>query len=76
MAIKPGIVWVEKKCGVRYFTEFRQIAKGKHRGMIEVTLPAQPTRRILVDPTAIRRYPVIEVTDETPTPPLPTISDH
>ena len=58
MPTKAGLVWIEKKGSVRYFTEFRQIIKGKHRGMVEVTLPATPSRKLLVEQSAIRRYPV------------------
>lgn len=55
---KPGWVWYEKKGNFRPFTEFRQIAKGKNKGKVEVLLPATPARRVLVDPTSIRSYPV------------------
>jgi hypothetical protein len=57
--IRPGWVWVPGDKGkFRPFTEFRQIIKGKHRGMVEVTLPATPARKVLVEASAIRRYPV------------------
>ena len=58
MSQKNGWVWIEKKGGFRPFLEFRQIIKGKHRGMVEVTLPATPARKVLVEASAIRRYPV------------------
>ena len=58
MAIKPGLCWVENKNGFRPFVDFRQIIKGRNRGMIEVTLPATPRRKALVDPGSIKRYPV------------------
>lgn len=56
---KVGWVWVPGDRGkFRPFTEFRQIQKGKHRGMVEVTLPATKARKVLVEPGAIRSYPV------------------
>lgn len=56
---RPGWVWIEKPKGqFKPFTEFRQIQKGKNRGKVEVTLPATPARRVLVDPGSIRSYPV------------------
>lgn len=56
--IRPGWVWYEKKGSFRPFTEFRQIAKGRNKGKVEVTLPATPARKVLVDPASIRSYPV------------------
>ena len=55
--LRPGWVWYEKKGSFRPFTEFRQIIKGKNKGKIEVTLPATPSRKVLVDPASIRSYP-------------------
>jgi hypothetical protein len=56
---KTGWVWIEHPKGqFKPFTEFRQIAKGKNRGKVEVTLPATPARKVLVDPASIRSYPV------------------
>jgi len=63
MAIKPGLCWVEKKSGFRPFVDFRQIIKGRDKGKIEVTLPANPSRKVLVDPGAIKRYPVLTKED-------------
>ena len=58
MSTKPDWVWVERKGCFKPFTEFRQIAKGKNRGKVEVLLPATPARKVLVDPGSIRSYPV------------------
>lgn len=58
MGTKVGWVWVEKKGGFRPFTEFRQIQKGRDKGKVEITLPATPSRKVLVDPASIRSYPV------------------
>ena len=56
--VKHGWVWWEQKGRFKPFTEFRQIIKGKNKGKIEVTLPATPSRKVLVDPASIRSYPV------------------
>jgi hypothetical protein len=56
--VKPGWVRVGTEARFRPFLAFRQIIKGKHRGMVEITLPAQPARKVLVDPSSIRSYPV------------------
>lgn len=56
--IKPGWVWVERKGGFRPFVEFRQIIKGKRRGMVEVTLPAVKARKVIVETSSIRSYPI------------------
>lgn len=56
--IKPGWLWYEKKGSFRPFTEFRQIQKGRNKGKVEITLPATPARKVLVDPSSIRSYPV------------------
>jgi len=58
MAIKPGLCWVEIKNGFRPFVDFRQIIKGRHKGKVEVVLPATPKRKVLVEPGSIKRYPV------------------
>lgn len=58
--IKPGMVWLEGKGMFRPFLQFREIRKGRNTGKIEITLPAQPARKVLVDPSSIRRYPVVE----------------
>lgn len=59
--MKPGKVWLEtKNGGIRYFTQFRQIQRGIHKGKIEVTLEAIKERKVIVDAGAIRAYPVEE----------------
>ncbi len=61
---RAGWVWVPGDKGrFRPFTEFRQIIKGKDRGKIEVTIPATPSRKVLVDPASIRSYPVAMLFD-------------
>ena len=57
--IKPGLVYIETKSGgYRPFTEFRQIKRGKKKGLVEVLLSARKARRVLVHPSKIRSYPV------------------
>lgn len=57
--MKPGLVWIPGDKGrFKPFEAFRQIIKGKNKGLIEVVLPARPARKIIVRPDAIRRYPV------------------
>lgn len=63
--MKTGWVWIPGDKGRwRPFIEFRQIQKGKNRGKVEVTLPAQPSRRIVVEASAIKSYPVAEPVEE------------
>jgi hypothetical protein len=67
MSLKPGLVWTPGDKGkFRPFEDFRQIIKGKHKGMVEVVLPARPARKIIVHPESIKRYPVrtVEVSNE------------
>ena len=56
--IKPGWVWVERKGGYRPFVEFRQITKGTNKGKVEVTLPAVNARKVIIEATSIKRYPI------------------
>lgn len=56
--MKHGWVWISKENAFKPFFEFRQIQRGKAKGMVEVTLPATPARKVLVEPKAIKSYPV------------------
>jgi len=57
-SIKPGLCWVETKNGFRPFVEFRHIIRGRNKGKVEVVLPARPSRKVLLEPGSIKRYPV------------------
>jgi len=54
-----GFVIEPKKGHVVPFCEFRQINRGKKRGMLEVTIT--DGRKVKVCPAAIRRYPAQDV---------------
>ena len=58
MKTKPGRVLVRGKDSYRQFTEFRQITRGRNRGMVEITLHPAPARTILVNPWDVRSYPI------------------
>jgi hypothetical protein len=56
--MKPGWVWINGKGQWRPFVEWREIRKGRNKGKMEVVLPPMSGRRILVDRSAIKSYPV------------------
>ena len=56
--IKPGSVLIKGKDHTRQFTTFRHIIRGRHKGKVEVTLPAVPERRVIVEQWDIKHYPV------------------
>jgi hypothetical protein len=65
MKIKPGhAVMINPTWAKVHFTEFRQIAKGANKGEIEITIPAQPERKIIVTPGQIKAYPIVTIVTE------------
>ena len=56
--IKPGSVLIHGKDHTRQFTEFRHIIRGANKGKVEVTLPAVPERKVIVEQWDIAKYPV------------------
>jgi len=58
---KPGWVWVPRKDQFQPFNEFREIRRGNNKGRIEVTLPAKPPRKVVVEKKAIRSLPTYEI---------------
>lgn len=60
MKTKPGhAVMINPKWASVQFTEFRQITKGANKGKIEITIPAQAERKIVVTPNQIKAYPIV-----------------
>ena len=61
MKIKPGRVWIEGKgSGFKPFLKFREIRRGKNKGMIEVELQPMRPRKVLFEKSAIKAFPVWE----------------
>lgn len=55
--LRPGWLWYEKKGRWRPFVEFREIRRGKNAGKFEVTLPAAPARKVIVERGVIKSFP-------------------
>jgi len=58
MTIRAGWLWEDHKGNWRPIVEFREIRKGKNAGKFEVTLPAAPSRKVIVERGVIRSFPV------------------
>lgn len=56
---KNGWVWVPGSKGkFKPFDEFHEITRGKNKGKLEVILQPSHPKRIIVDKSSIRSFPV------------------
>jgi hypothetical protein len=53
--MKPGIAWIEKLGGFRFFDNYKQIIRGKRKGHYRVFITG---RWYVIASTSIRRMPV------------------